>query len=132
MDFLEKGKHKYLIRIYEVVEAFGDIFLNNIYQYKTEHKNIIVSLVELKNTIYDKRDYLNNEESNEDSNEDSNVDSNEVSNEVINEVNNEVSNEVSNEESHKGNNNKNIFIISASIDSTIRFMKINSRIKNGK
>ena len=49
LDEIEGNKHNYLIKLYEVVEGMEEIYLNNIYEFKTEHKNIIVSLSELKN-----------------------------------------------------------------------------------
>ena len=84
MDIIEKGnKHKYLIRLYEIIEGIDEIFLNQIYQYKSDYTDIIVSLSQIKN------------------------------NEIIN----------------KKNNEGNIILVSASLDSTIRLTEIN-KIKN--
>ena len=84
MDIIEKGnKHKYLIRLYEIIEGIDEIFLNQIYQYKSDYTDIIVSLSQIKN------------------------------NEIINRKNNE----------------GNIILVSASLDSTIRLTEIN-KIKN--
>ena len=50
MDIIEKGnKHKYLIRLYEIIEGIDEIFLNQIYQYKSDYTDIIVSLSQIKN-----------------------------------------------------------------------------------
>ena len=90
MDILDKtNKHKYLIRIYEVLDKFGKLYLKNKYEFISEHKYIIVSILELKNKFYEKIDEENNEK----------------------------------------NKDKNIFIASASIDSTFRLIKINSEGK---
>ena len=90
MDILDKpNKHKSLIRIYEVVESYGDLYFNNIYEFISEHKDVIVSILELKNKFDEKIDEENNEK----------------------------------------NEDENIFIVSASIDSTLRFIKIDSEIK---
>ena len=49
MDLIENGnKHKYLITLFEVVKACEEIYINQIYQFTTEHKDIIVSIFGLK------------------------------------------------------------------------------------
>ena len=50
IDNLENGNY-FIIKLFEVVDAMEEIFLNNIYEFKTEHKKIIVSLSELKNNL---------------------------------------------------------------------------------
>ena len=61
MDLIEKGnKHNYMIILYEIVEGIDEIYLNRIYQYKSEHNDIIVSLSQIKNNVL--VNSINNEE----------------------------------------------------------------------
>ena len=61
MDIVEKNEnHSYIIEIYKVVEGIDDIYLKDIYLFKSEYNDIIVSLSELKTKINDKKDEKNN------------------------------------------------------------------------
>ena len=61
MDIVEKNEnHSYIIEIYKVVEGIDDIYLKDIYLFKSEYNDIIVSLSELKTKINDKKDEKSN------------------------------------------------------------------------
>ena len=49
MDLLENNKHIYLIKLYKIEEIDEIINLNQIYQYKSEYTNIIISLSQINN-----------------------------------------------------------------------------------
>ena len=73
MDFIENGskKHYYLITIFKVIEGIGEIYLSTFYQFKSEHRNIVVSLSEIKEDMKEINESSeeNNEESDEEENE---------------------------------------------------------------
>ena len=49
IDFVESNKkHTYMIGIHKVVEGIDEIYIKDVYKFKTGHNNIIVSLSELK------------------------------------------------------------------------------------
>jgi hypothetical protein len=62
-DIVEKiKKHKFYINIKEVVEGIGEIYLKNVYSFDSNHKDIIVSLLEISNN--EKNVYESNENKN--------------------------------------------------------------------
>ena len=85
MDEVNKNlKNKFIINIYEVIEGKGKIKFNKIQKFKSKHKDIIVSLFDLKKDINDEI----------------------IKENIVDEMN----------------------IISASIDSTLRLIKIINQI----
>ena len=50
------NKNNQMISIYKVVEGINGIFLNNVCKFKTKHKEMIVSLIELKNKKDEKKE----------------------------------------------------------------------------
>ena len=62
-DIVEKSKkHKFYINIKEVVEGIGEIYLKNVYSFDSNHKDIIVSLLEISNN--EKNEFESNESMN--------------------------------------------------------------------
>ena len=50
LDLVEIGnKHTNIIKIYELIEGINDVNFKEIYNFKSEHKDIIVTLLNLKN-----------------------------------------------------------------------------------
>lgn len=61
MDEIEiVKKNKFMINIYKVVEEKDEIFLDNVCKFKTKHKEIIVTLLELQNKNHEKSEDNNN------------------------------------------------------------------------
>ncbi len=60
MDIIEiNNRHQYVIKIYKIIEENKEINLKDIYELKSEHKDVIISVKELKNNL-EKQDNDNN------------------------------------------------------------------------
>ena len=60
MDIIQaNNRHQYVIKIYKIIEENKEINLKDIYELKSEHKDVVISIKELKNNL-EKKDNDNN------------------------------------------------------------------------